>query len=121
MVLELVDYPAVAPEATQRQIDTFRAACIRIRDTAEHHRKRALITVATKHADTLRARRDELETLLAEGDRWLIEHPDKADEDQWIAVDQEYRAIWNALREGMTIAFGTHATPEQARMWEEAS
>lgn len=122
MVLKLVDYPAIAPEATQRQIDTFRAACIRVRDTEEHHRKRALITVAVRHADVLRGRRDELEGALRDGDLWLAQHPNEADEDQWIVWDQEYRAIVDALNAGAAIAFGG-STVQQAPMtlWEEAS
>ena len=118
--VELVDYPAIAPPDMQRTIDTFRAACIRVRDTHEQHRKRAQITVAVRQADTLRARRDELHTLIEEGDAWLVEHPDSADEDQWIAWEQEYRAIINALSDGARIAFGGTSVT-QARMWEEVA
>ena len=119
-MIELVDYPAIAPAPMQRQIDTFRAACIRVRDAAEQHRKRALITVAVRHADALRARRDELEQMLAEGDQWLVLHYSAEDEDQWLAWEAEYRAIVDALTDGARIAFGGTSVT-QARMWEEVA
>lgn len=118
-MIVLVDYPAAASPETQKLIDRFHDSCRLIREAHRDDLRRSRITLASRHADALIARRNALETLLDEGDRWLVLHPDEADEDAWIVADQEYRAIWDALRDGSRIAFGKTAAPEQARMWTE--
>jgi len=112
----LVDYPAKASPETQEKIDAFLAACRSIRDAHTEILRRSRIDLAVSLSRIIRARRDELADLLYEGDLWLLDHPDEDDEAQWFTAEAEHRAIWDALEEGLHIAFGRRPSPEQARM-----
>lgn len=117
-MIELVDYPAIAAADTQRRIDHFHDACRSVRNTDSRDQHQARIALATSLAHKLRERCDELMQLLETGDRWLARHPSDDDEAQWFAAEAEYRAICDALDEGVHLAFGATPTLEQSQMLE---
>lgn len=115
---DLIDYPAVAPETTQRSIDNFLKACKSIKEAHSDSLRTSRIRLAVSLARVLMDRRDALETLLEQGDLWLKEHPEDIEESEpaWFEAEAEYRAIWDALREGARVAFGPVVPVEQARL-----
>lgn len=115
-MIELVDYPAEASSEVQAKIAAFLEACESIRSGHTASLQRSRLALATALSRPLRARRDDLESLLRDGDRWLTSHFDPTDEAAWFAAEAEYRAIEDALRAGLVAAFGERVTPEQAQL-----
>lgn len=115
--IHLIDYPAVTTPDMQSRIDAFLAACRSVQDAPHSDQRQARITLASSLVKPLMSKRDALEELIDQGDRWLVEHPDDDDETHWFAAESAYRAICDALDDGLTLAFGSSPTTAQAQMW----
>lgn len=87
-------------------IDQFLDACRRAA-ASRGERAQAIGRLIVRLANQLRERRDKLVERLTTGDRFLSEHPTRADyaalEDRWIKWLHSYTRIVDALAEGLSI------------------